>query len=112
MGSITELEDSLNMLLKVMASAIAYLSRKSGHTPVNAQVPLTVLGNTEALPPETLEASRDELVQDLISQAKDVQRRIDALPSRDISEDEHVRGCCLMTLLIRIGQCRTDAFGS
>lgn len=86
MDAITELENSLDTLLKVMASAIAYLSRKAGHQQVNAAVPLTTLGNTEGLTPEALAASRDELVDDLVAQARDVERRIYALPCVDATE--------------------------
>lgn len=91
MSAITELEDSLDMLLKVMASAIAYLSRKAAHTQVNPTVPLTTLGNTDAPSFEALQGTRAELVQDIVSQAQDVQLRISHLPTTMLSEDEHVR---------------------
>lgn len=96
MDPITQLEDALDTLLKVMASAIAYLSRKAGHKQVNSRVPLTVLGNTEALPEEELAASREELVQDLVSQAKEVEQRIDALPVLDTDDNTRVRRRLLM----------------
>lgn len=89
MSAITELEDSLDMLLKVMASAIAYLSRKAAHTQVNPTVPLTTLGNTDAPSFEALQGTRAELVQDIVSQAQDVQLRISHLPTTMLSEDEH-----------------------
>ena len=88
MSAITELEDSLDMLLKVMASAIAYLSRKAAHTQVNPTVPLTTLGNTDAPSFEALQGTRAELVQDIVSQAQDVQLRISHLPTTMLSEDE------------------------
>lgn len=91
MWALTELEDSLDTLLKVMASAIAYMSRKSSHKQVDPQVPLTTMGNTEGLPPDALNASRDELVSDLILQAKDVKQRIDALLITDTTEEAQVR---------------------
>lgn len=91
MSAIAELEDSLDMLLKVMASAIAYLSRKAAHTQVNPTVPLTTLGNTDAPSFEALQGTRAELVQDIVSQAQDVQLRISNLPTNMLSEDEHVR---------------------
>ncbi|PKI84461.1 hypothetical protein MVES_001716 [Malassezia vespertilionis] len=81
MDRITPLEDALDTLIKVMASAIAYLSRKAGHEQVNARVPLTVLGTTEALPTETLAKNREELVHDLVAQAKEVEQCIQALPT-------------------------------
>ncbi|WFD19037.1 hypothetical protein MCAP1_001252 [Malassezia caprae] len=87
MLALTELEDSLDTLLKVMASAIAYTSRKSSHKQVHPQVPLTTLGNTEGLAPDVMAASQDELVSDLITQAKDVQRRISELPAMDQSDE-------------------------
>lgn len=89
MSAITELEDSLDMLLKVMASATAYLSRKAAHTQVNPTVPLTTLGNTDAPSFEALQGTRAELVQDIVSQAQDVQLRISHLPTTMLSEDEH-----------------------
>lgn len=90
MVALTELEDSLDTLLKVMASAIAYTSRKASHRQVHPQVPLTTLGNTEGLAPDVMAASRDELVADLITQAKDVQRRIQELPATDDSDEAQV----------------------
>ncbi|WFD47638.1 hypothetical protein GLX27_002290 [Malassezia furfur] len=100
MDPITQLEDSLDTLLKVMASAIAYLSRKAGHKQVNARVPLTVLGTTEALPDDVLKANRDELVHDLVSQAKEVEQHIRALPSLDT--DEEARTARLEALQTRL----------
>lgn len=91
MDPITRLEDSLDTLLKVMASAIAYLSRKAGHKQVNPRVPLTVLGTTEALPEDELRANRDELVHDLVAQAKEVEQHIAALPVLDTDESARVR---------------------
>lgn len=93
MLALTELEDSLDTLLKVMASAIAYTSRKASHKQVNPQVPLTTLGNAEGLAPDAMEASRDELIADLITQAKDLQRRIQELPSTDQSDEAQVCVC-------------------
>lgn len=93
MHALTELEDSLDTLLKVMASAIAYTSRKASHKQVHPQVPLTTLGNTEGLAPDVMAASRDELVNDLITQAKDVQQRIQELPGTDQSEEAQVCSC-------------------
>lgn len=90
-SALTELEDALDTLLKIMASAIAYQSRKAGHRQVDPDVPLTTLGNTEGLSDEALAASRDELVHDLIAQAKDVERRIAALPVPDEDDDAQVR---------------------
>ncbi|WFD34089.1 hypothetical protein MCUN1_000921 [Malassezia cuniculi] len=85
MDRVTQLEDAFDTLVKVMASAIAYLSRKASHKQVNARIPLTVLGNTEALTDDDLASNRQELVADLIAQAKDVQWRISQLP--DTSDD-------------------------
>lgn len=91
MEPITELEDSLDTLLKVMASAIAYLSRKAGHKQVNQEVPLTTLGNTEGLSEDVLASNREELIEDLISQAKDVEQRISDLSLASVKEDAQVR---------------------
>lgn len=91
MDPITHLEDALDTLLKVMASAIAYLSRKAGHKQVNPRIPLTVLGTTEALPDEELASNRDELVHDLVAQAKEVEARIGSLPTLDGDEEARVR---------------------
>lgn len=90
MGAIAELEDSVDMLLKVMASAIAYLSRKAAHKQVNPAVPLTTLGRTDVPSFEELQSTRAELVQDIVLQAKDVQRRIDTLPTFVPTEQDQV----------------------
>jgi len=87
MDRVTQLEDAYDTLLKVMAAATAYLSRKAHHVQVNPSVPLTVLGNTEAASDEVLTSSRQEMVKDLVAQAKEVQWRIDQLPSDDLHPD-------------------------
>lgn len=90
MDRVTQLEEAFDTLLKVMASAIAYLSRRAPHKQINPRVPLTLLGNTEALSDEELAASSHELVSDLVRQAKDVQWRISQLPDTT-DEPEDVR---------------------
>lgn len=83
MDRVTQLEEAYDTLLRIMAAAIAYLSRKAPHMQVNPTVPLTLLGNTEAIAPEDLASSRTELVEDLVLQAKEVSWRIDQLPKAD-----------------------------
>lgn len=92
MDRVTQLEDAFDTLLKVMASSIAYLSRKAPHMQINPRVPLTVLGNTEALADAELASNRHELVTDLVTQAKDVQWRISLLPDA-ADEPQDVRYC-------------------
>lgn len=92
MDSISELEVALDTLIKVMASAVAYLSRKAAHKQVNTVVPLTVLGTPESVSDDVLAAQREELVQGLVKQAKDVEQCIQKLPHFDHVTDQ-VRLC-------------------
>ncbi|WFD30949.1 hypothetical protein MSPP1_001975 [Malassezia sp. CBS 17886] len=108
MDNIAQLEDAFDTLFKVMASAVAYLSRKAGHKQVNATVPVTLLGNTEALDNAVLQASRDELVQDLIVQAKDVEMRIQALPAGSSDDLSQILGARLTDWEERMKEANRD----
>ncbi|WFD43282.1 hypothetical protein MPSI1_001943 [Malassezia psittaci] len=100
MDPILQVDTALDTLLKIMASAIAYLSRKASHKQVNSRVPVTVHGSTEALSDEALEASRKELIHDLIAQAKELEHFIDLLPA--LNRDEQAKSARLESLQDRL----------
>ncbi|SPC66836.1 uncharacterized protein UHOD_02338 [Ustilago sp. UG-2017b] len=83
MDLLTQLDTSLDLLLRIMSSSIAYISRKALHTPLpSSTVPLTVLGKTEAIDPVEMDDAIAELVSDLVDKAQSIREIIQHLPTK------------------------------
>ncbi|KDN45099.1 hypothetical protein K437DRAFT_126255 [Tilletiaria anomala UBC 951] len=86
---IETLEEAIDFLLRIMAASISYLTRKAPHVQTNPAIPLVLLSATASqtlVDEETMVESADELVQDLMMKAKQVEAYIGDLPewaSRD-----------------------------
>lgn len=87
MDLLTQLDSEVDLLLKIMSSSIAYVSRKAQHQqlPANdgstsAAIPLTILGQTEAISPTDMHDSAAELVADLVQKATEIKSIILHLP--------------------------------
>ncbi|KIS70403.1 uncharacterized protein UMAG_11681 [Mycosarcoma maydis] len=82
MDLLTQLDNDIDLLLKIMSSSIAYISRKAKHAPLpDSTIPLTVLGKTEAVSAVELDASISELVADLVDKADSIREIIEHLPT-------------------------------
>ncbi|EPQ26561.1 uncharacterized protein PFL1_05883 [Pseudozyma flocculosa PF-1] len=89
MDLVTQLDNDIDLLLKIMSSSIAYVSRKAKHQQLpDSLVPLTITGRTEAVEPHEMSESIDELVADLVLKAKEIQEIILHLPDDKLGEDE------------------------
>lgn len=83
---LTQLEAALDLLLQIVASTVAYLTRKAPHVAARADAPLSMLGATAAtilVDEQTMAASIDELVADLVRQASVVRGLIETMPAYD-----------------------------
>ncbi|SNX83324.1 uncharacterized protein MEPE_02031 [Melanopsichium pennsylvanicum] len=82
MDLLTQLDTSLDLLLKIMSSSIAYISRKAKHTQLpGSTIPLTILGKTEAIQPDEMQEAISELVSDLVEKAQSIREIILHLPT-------------------------------
>lgn len=84
MDLLTQLDSDLDLLLRIMSSSIAYISRKAKHTPLpSSTVPLTILGKTESIEPAEMDEAINELVTDLVEKAASIREIILHLPTRE-----------------------------
>ncbi|CDR88648.1 uncharacterized protein SPSC_05252 [Sporisorium scitamineum] len=84
MDLLTQLDNDIDMLLKVMSSSVAYVSRKAKHSVLpDSSVPLTILGKTEAIEPEEMDQAIAELVEDLVEKADSIRAIIRHLPTEE-----------------------------
>ncbi|KAL0572048.1 hypothetical protein V5O48_009906 [Marasmius crinis-equi] len=87
MDRITQLQDEIQQLLRIMASSIQYLTSRSNFLQVSPDIPVTKQRNPEKYDtPEVLEANKHELVADLIVKAKQVEYLINSLPEPEPEE--------------------------
>lgn len=83
MDLLTQLDSEVDLLLKIMSSSIAYVSRKAQHQQLPPlHIPLTILGQTEAIAPAEMHDSAAELVADLVHKAAEIKSIILHLPGR------------------------------
>ncbi|KAN0063287.1 hypothetical protein ACQY0O_004451 [Thecaphora frezii] len=88
MDLLTQLDNDIDLLLKIMSSSIAYVSRKAKHQQLpDSTIPLTITGKTEAVEPQEMRESINELVHDLVLKAKQIQDIILHLPDDKLGED-------------------------
>lgn len=72
-----------------MSSTIAYLTARSTFLQVSEQIPITKIRNPDKYDsPELFEANKNELVQDLIVKAKQIEYLIQSLPVPEPEEQQ------------------------
>ncbi|KAH9808922.1 hypothetical protein DFH28DRAFT_992893 [Melampsora americana] len=88
MDRITQLQDGIDNLVTIMYSTISYLSRKADFEQVNPDIPITqsISDPTKINQvKETFNQNCQELVEDFIRKAKQLEYLISILPSHDDS---------------------------
>ncbi|GAA5951375.1 hypothetical protein JCM3765_002461 [Sporobolomyces pararoseus] len=80
MDRLTQTQNSIDELVKIMYSSISYLSRQSNFKQLNENYPVTQT-IPHADPEDVFEANRKELVTDFLRKAKQLEYLIDSLPS-------------------------------
>lgn len=84
MDLLTQLDSDIDLLLKIMSSSVAFISRKAKHSILPAStVPLTILGKTEAIEPDEMDHAIAELVEDLVEKADSIRAIIKHLPTEE-----------------------------
>ncbi|KAI0089984.1 hypothetical protein BDY19DRAFT_941767 [Irpex rosettiformis] len=92
MDRITQLQDEIQQLLKIMSNSIAYITSKANFTQVSPEIPITKQRNPDKVdPPNVFEDNKKELVQDLMVKAKQVEYLINALPVPEPEETQALR---------------------
>ncbi|ETS62802.1 hypothetical protein PaG_02552 [Moesziomyces aphidis] len=93
MDLLTQLDGDIDLLLKIMSSSVAFISRKAQHTPLpSSSIPLSVLGKTEAISPTEMDEAIAELVSDLIEKADSIRSIIHHLPTaQDLATDTQLQ---------------------
>lgn len=96
MDRITQLQDEIQNLLTIMSRTIAYLTSRANFEQVSPEIPVTKQRNPDKVdPPDVFEASKKELVNDLMAKAKQIEYLIQNLPT---PEPEEVQAARLATL--------------
>jgi hypothetical protein len=92
---ISAIESDLTLLIQIMSSSIHYISNKSAHVQLNADIPLynpTGAGQLMASKMLVDEAgmleSIEELTDDLVGKVKDIEHLVELLP-RERTEEEY-----------------------
>ncbi|GAA5911206.1 hypothetical protein JCM8208_005759 [Rhodotorula glutinis] len=79
MDRLTQTQNSIDGLVRIMYSSLSYLSRKANFRQINPNFPVTQ-SIPGADPDDVFEANRKELVSDFLRKAKQLEYLIDALP--------------------------------
>ncbi|OAV90247.1 hypothetical protein PTTG_04651 [Puccinia triticina 1-1 BBBD Race 1] len=85
MDRITQLQDGIDNLVTIMYSTLSFLSRKADFKQLNPDIPITqAIGPEGTQPtPESLTQNCEELVQDFLRKAKQIEYLISILPPHD-----------------------------
>lgn len=94
MDLISQLESDLALLLQIMSSSLHYVANRSAHVQLNADVPLfqpvsgaSLHASRRLIDPTTMYDNIEELTDDLVGKAKDMERLLDALPRQQDQAD-------------------------
>lgn len=89
---ITLIEQDLSLLLRILTSSIHYISTRSSMVQLSDSIPLSrptgaagAYANSNMVERATMKESIDELTDDLIQKAKDIETLVDRLP---VTQDE------------------------
>lgn len=89
---ITTIEQDLSLLLRILTSSIHYISTRSSMVQLSESIPLSrpagaagAYANTNMVDKATMKESIEELTDDLIQKAKDIETLVDRLP---VTQDE------------------------
>ncbi|GAA5854764.1 hypothetical protein JCM8547_004063 [Rhodosporidiobolus lusitaniae] len=87
MDRLTQTQNSIEDLVRIIYSTLSYLSRKASFKQINPNYPVTqaVPG---AEPDDVFEANRKELVADFVRKAKQLEFLIESLPSQGASSED------------------------
>ncbi|CAE6404334.1 unnamed protein product [Rhizoctonia solani] len=96
MDKLTQLHDAIESLLVIMSNSVVYLVTRNSFRQVNPDIPITKTRPPDKEDsPDVFEANKRELVNDLITKAKQIEYLIKSLPP---PEPESEQACCKVGL--------------
>lgn len=91
---ISTIESDLTLLIQIMSSSLHYISNKSAHSQLNADIPLyhpvgvgQVIASKFLVEEKVMAESIEELTDDLVGKVKDISRLVQQLPVERDDED-------------------------
>ncbi|KAK0533466.1 hypothetical protein OC834_000512 [Tilletia horrida] len=104
--ALTQLEDSLDLLIKIMAASLSFLTLRASHVPIHPDIPISAKEATRAsarlVELDEMQGAIDELVTDLVTKAKHIEAIIATLPDGIRTEQEQVSELAQLDERIRI----------
>ncbi|CAE6451336.1 unnamed protein product [Rhizoctonia solani] len=92
MDKLTQLHDAIESLLVIMSSSVVYLVTRNSFRQVNPDIPVTKTRPPDKEdPPDVFEANKRELVNDLITKAKQIEYLIKSLPPPEPESEQAAR---------------------
>lgn len=92
MDKLTQLHDAIESLLVIMSSSVVYLVTRNSFRQVNPDIPVTKTRPADREdPPDVFEANKRELVNDLITKAKQIEYLIKSLPPPEAEAEQAAR---------------------
>jgi hypothetical protein len=84
---ISTIESDLTLLIQIMSSSLHYISNKSAHSQLNADIPLynpvgvgQVIASKFLVEEKVMAESIEELTDDLVGKVKDISKLVQQLP--------------------------------
>jgi hypothetical protein len=84
---ISTIESDLTLLIQIMSSSIHYISNKSAHVQLNADIPLfnpvgagQMMASKMLVDETSMMESIEELTDDLVGKVKDIEKLVEQLP--------------------------------
>jgi len=92
MDRITQLHDAIDSLLTIMSTSITYLVTRTSFKQVNPNIPITKTRPADREDVgEVFEANQREMVNDLVTKAKQIEYLIQSLPPPELEEVQATR---------------------
>ncbi|KAB5592994.1 hypothetical protein CTheo_3548 [Ceratobasidium theobromae] len=106
MDKLTQLHDAIESLLVIMSNSVIYLVTRNSFRQVNPNIPITKTRPPEREDPlDVFEANKRELVNDLITKAKQIEYLIASLPPPEPEPEQAAR---LISLEAQIKQANEE----
>ncbi|KAI8065214.1 hypothetical protein BC940DRAFT_304471 [Gongronella butleri] len=106
MDRLTQLQDSIDSMARMFTNSIYYVHEKSNMVQLDPEIPV-LNQKVQADPPEVFQANVQELVADLVKQAKEIDTLIEGLPGIERTEDEQI---ALLQQLEKDNQNENDSY--
>ncbi|KAI7848409.1 subunit 21 of mediator complex-domain-containing protein [Circinella umbellata] len=99
MDRLTQLQDAIDAMARMLTNSLFYVHEKSAMAELNNQISIAQ-PKIQADPPEEFNQNMHELATDLVKKAKEIDALIEVLPGIKNSEEEQVRIIILSAALL------------